>query len=237
VIGLEHIVKVYNGTYKELADKLGITASTVTDWISTRRPIPKNKLKALSEMFGKDEEIFQKELNEVEKLQIELDFLKMQSKKDAHQITLPFKDEYGFEYEVDRWIDPHEDERRIKTHELEIETVMLKLRQILYGEHYEFEAGNEGLKLLELIKRFTTILTEEAPESFSKSQKKEWLSKHNSRINALQMVMYFLGVYRKEWGKPFIKDGNLEHKFYDFFTEEDYIWSKEESKKYNPWDI
>ncbi|WP_338552532.1 helix-turn-helix transcriptional regulator [Paenibacillus sp. KS-LC4] len=60
MIGLEYIVRLYNGTYKKLAEKLGITPSTVTDWLSKRRPIPKAKLEALSKLFHLETEYFQK---------------------------------------------------------------------------------------------------------------------------------------------------------------------------------
>ena len=59
-------------TGKELADRLEVTPSTVSQWEKQVRPISKNRLPQLSEMFPEyDSAYFQKELNEVDKLTLE----------------------------------------------------------------------------------------------------------------------------------------------------------------------
>lgn len=92
IIGLEYIVKLYNGTYKELAEKLEITPSTVTDQLSKRRPIPNSKLEALSRLFKLEVEYFQKELTKIEEIELQLEYLNRVSKKDSFEIPDYFTD-------------------------------------------------------------------------------------------------------------------------------------------------
>lgn len=59
-------------TGKELAERLGVTPSTISQWEKQVRPISKNRLPQLSEIFSEyDPAYFQKELNEVDKLTLE----------------------------------------------------------------------------------------------------------------------------------------------------------------------
>lgn len=72
MIGLTYIMELEGITGKELADRLEVTPSTVSQWEKQVRPISKNRLPQLSEMFPEyDSTYFQKELNEVDKLTLE----------------------------------------------------------------------------------------------------------------------------------------------------------------------
>lgn len=72
MIGLTYIMQLEGVTGKELADRLGVSPPTVSQWEKQVRPIPKNRLPQLSEMFPEyDFAYFQKELNEVDKLTLE----------------------------------------------------------------------------------------------------------------------------------------------------------------------
>ena len=62
MIGLEYILKLWNITQQELADRLGIKRQNIDAWIRKQRPIPKKYLPVLSEIFNISEEYFQKEL-------------------------------------------------------------------------------------------------------------------------------------------------------------------------------
>ncbi|WP_433752317.1 helix-turn-helix domain-containing protein [Paenibacillus amylolyticus] len=134
MIGLEFIVKVYNGTYKKLAEKLGIASPTIMGWLSKKRPIPQSKLEALSKMFGIDEVYFQKELSEVEKIQIEINYLNRLSKRDSVQVPIQIIDEEGIKHEVFEMFDPHEQVIRAMHEELAIQKLILRLRGVLYNE-------------------------------------------------------------------------------------------------------
>lgn len=71
MIGLEYICKLFDVQFKDLADNLGISKQTVNSWTSKRRPIPKKYLPILSRKFNIPEKYFQKELNEVDELEIQ----------------------------------------------------------------------------------------------------------------------------------------------------------------------
>lgn len=76
MIGLEYILSVYNMQHIELAEKFGLKKQNINLWIKGKQSIPKKYLPALEEMFGINKEYFSKELNEIEKLEIQKEKLK-----------------------------------------------------------------------------------------------------------------------------------------------------------------
>lgn len=60
----------------ELAEKLGIKKQNINLWIKGKQRIPKKYLPVLEEIFGIKQEYFMKELNEIEKLEIQKEKLK-----------------------------------------------------------------------------------------------------------------------------------------------------------------
>ncbi len=60
----------------ELAEKLGIKKQNINMWIKGKQNIPKKYLPVLEELFGTKQEYFMKELNEIEKLEIQKEKLK-----------------------------------------------------------------------------------------------------------------------------------------------------------------
>lgn len=60
----------------ELAEKLGIKKQNVNLWIKRKQNIPQKYLPILQELFGIKSEYFSKELNEIEKLEIQKEKLK-----------------------------------------------------------------------------------------------------------------------------------------------------------------
>lgn len=60
----------------ELAEKFGLKKQNINLWIKGKQNIPKKYLPALEEMFGINKEYFSKELNEIEKLEIQKEKLK-----------------------------------------------------------------------------------------------------------------------------------------------------------------
>lgn len=72
MIGLEFLINIYGFKNKNIAESLDISSVTVHDWIKGKRKIPLARIKQLSKMFdGIPEEYFQKELDEVDKLNIQ----------------------------------------------------------------------------------------------------------------------------------------------------------------------
>lgn len=80
MIGLEYIVKEFHMSLTDVANLLGITRKSITNWTKGWQPIPKKHLGKLSDYFGVKAEYFQKELNEVEKLEIQ----KAKFQKESH---------------------------------------------------------------------------------------------------------------------------------------------------------
>lgn len=71
MIGLEYILGLYNMQHVELAVTLGIKKQNINMWIKGKQKVPKKYLPILQEIFGVDAEYFTKELNEIEKLEIQ----------------------------------------------------------------------------------------------------------------------------------------------------------------------
>lgn len=71
MIGLEYILHLYDMPHMELAEKLGIKKQNINLWIKGRQNIPKKYLPVLSDMFHLDAAYFQKELTDLDKLQIQ----------------------------------------------------------------------------------------------------------------------------------------------------------------------
>lgn len=80
LIGLEYILGLYNMQHVELADSLEIRKQNINMWIKKKQKIPKKYLPILKEIFGIDEEYFTRELNEIDKLEIQKEKLKMDLK-------------------------------------------------------------------------------------------------------------------------------------------------------------
>lgn len=87
MIGLEYILSLYNMQHIELADRLGIKKQNINLWIKGKQKISKKYLPVLEELFNINQEYFNKELTEIEKLEIQKEKLK----KDLNPII---KDSY-----------------------------------------------------------------------------------------------------------------------------------------------
>lgn len=80
MIGLEYILSLYNMQHIELAEILGIKKQNINLWIKGKQNIPKKYLPLLEEKFGIKKEYFIRELNEIEKLEIQKEKLKKELK-------------------------------------------------------------------------------------------------------------------------------------------------------------
>lgn len=70
MIGLEFICKLQNIEFKEVAERIGISPQSVSDWIKGRRKIPLKRAKQLSQIFDISPDLFGKELGEEERMEI-----------------------------------------------------------------------------------------------------------------------------------------------------------------------
>lgn len=76
MIGLEYILNLYNMQHIDLADKLGIKKQNINLWIKGKQKISKKYLPVLEELFNINQEYFNKELTEIDKLEIQKEKLK-----------------------------------------------------------------------------------------------------------------------------------------------------------------
>jgi len=78
--GLEYILGLYNFQHIELAEKLGIRKQNINLWIKGKQKIPKKYLPVLEDIFQLDTEYFTRDLNEIDKLEIQKEKLKSELK-------------------------------------------------------------------------------------------------------------------------------------------------------------
>lgn len=90
LIGLEYILSLYNMQYVELAEKLGIKKQNINMWIKRKQNIPKKYLPVLENLFGIKQDYFTKELNEIEKLEIQKEKLK----KDLKPVIKKYDEQF-----------------------------------------------------------------------------------------------------------------------------------------------
>lgn len=90
LIGLEYILGLFNMQHIELAEKLGIKKQNINLWIKGKQNIPKKYLPVLEDIFGIEQEYFMKELNEIEKLEIQKEKLK----KDIHPVIKEYEEKF-----------------------------------------------------------------------------------------------------------------------------------------------
>ena len=75
---LEYLVMIHEQSYSQIGRKLHITPQQFSDWIKKRRPIPEERLKALSDYFGVsteylvDDNSYAGELTPINKLDIQM---------------------------------------------------------------------------------------------------------------------------------------------------------------------
>lgn len=95
MIGLEYILNLYDMQHQTFAEKLGIKKQNINLWVKEKQSIPKKYLPVLSSMFGIDEEYFQKELTEVERLILQKEKLQ----KDLEPVIVGYQQQLSFENE------------------------------------------------------------------------------------------------------------------------------------------
>ena len=74
--GLEYILALYDMQHVELADRLGIKKQNINMWIKGKQNISKKYLPILEEIFSIKQEYFNKDIDEIDKLEIQKEKLK-----------------------------------------------------------------------------------------------------------------------------------------------------------------
>lgn len=109
IIGLEKIIKVFNFNANQIAKELGISRYTVYDWLKGRRKIPQERIEQLAEIPEfryVNKELFQKLVDDVDEIEIEIARSKYLSDRDSTEV----EDEF---YGVPVPIDPYAEDRQI----------------------------------------------------------------------------------------------------------------------------
>lgn len=76
IIGLEYILALYDMQHIDLAERLGIKKQNINMWIKGKQKIPKKYLPVLEGLFGINSDYFNKNIDEVDKLEIQKEKLK-----------------------------------------------------------------------------------------------------------------------------------------------------------------
>ncbi|MBS4536778.1 hypothetical protein GOQ29_14235 [Clostridium sp. D2Q-14] len=129
MIGLEYILGLYNMPHVDLAENLGIKKQNINLWVKRKQKIPKKYLPILEEFFGLNQEYFNKELSEIEKLEIQKEKLK----KDLKPVIKKHEEQFVIG-EVNDLVDvPVYDKEEINSIERSIEKAKLveKFKQAL----------------------------------------------------------------------------------------------------------
>lgn len=77
--GLGFVARTFKMSLTDISKELGVTSQTVNDWVKGKRKIPKKRLEQLELVFDLPEEYLvksEKDLNEVERLEIQMKYLK-----------------------------------------------------------------------------------------------------------------------------------------------------------------
>ena len=91
MIGLEYILNLYNFPHIELADKLGIRKQNINLWVKGRQNIPKKYIPVLEDLFDIGGEYFDRELTEIERLEIQKEKLK----KELEPVVMKYEQQFS----------------------------------------------------------------------------------------------------------------------------------------------
>lgn len=121
MLGLEYILNLYNMQHIELAEKLGIKKQNVNMWVKGKQSIPTKHLPKLSEIFGLDERYFSKELDEIDRLEIQ----KKKLKREIEPVIERYESQYRFDNSNSMSEVPIYDAEEINRLEMDIEKAKL----------------------------------------------------------------------------------------------------------------
>lgn len=89
--GLEYILNLYGMPHIELSEKLGIKKQNINLWIKGKQKIPKKYLPILEKEFGLSSEYFTRDLDEIDKLEIQKEKLKKELNPLIKEYDMQFK--------------------------------------------------------------------------------------------------------------------------------------------------
>lgn len=152
--GIVFILREFQMTKKELAERLDITPQSLNDWIIGRRKIPKARLEQMTQIFTLDEKYFMKDENEyteVERLEVRLSYFQ----KSKRFIRDPSINPYGF------WT--NEEEINRITGEIENKKLLLRIEQLIkdVGRAGEKDYNLKSTNNYNLLEKIEYVLSNE----------------------------------------------------------------------------
>lgn len=197
--------------YKELAEELGVSPASMNYWVKGKKKIPKERLEQLSQIFNLPSSYFQKELNRVEIIDVELAYYDKLSKEEMQTITetgFDYEEEEHFYYEVT--IDPYETERKYLRYKRVKEELLLQTENMLFKPVEVNNDDNENLNELMSVIRNASYM--EILEHFNRVFEKGELE----HIEVLQVMMEALCIFGN---KPSIANNSKLKKLADDMRE------------------
>lgn len=197
MLGLEYIARVFKMSYTDIAKEIGVTPQYVQSWVSIkdgkpRRNISEANLEKLSKLFGLPEDFFQKELNRVEMVDVQIAYYRKLAEEEGETIATPQIDrETGEVYEVEEFYNPYQEIIWKLNYRRNKELVLLETERLLFEQ---FEINNNDDDLDEFWKLLDGSVYTEILEMVNKLFKK----KSDRHIEVLQLLLELFFV----WGRP-----------------------------------
>lgn len=119
MLGLTYIRKIYGFSMDELAIKLEVSKQTISKWENLKIPISLDRVKQLSEIFSIPENYFSKELNEIEKLEVQ----KIKIINELKPVIVGYEQNYEFDKRNIISVPIYNTDKEIKQAELQIEKI------------------------------------------------------------------------------------------------------------------
>lgn len=132
IIGLEKVIKVFNFNANQIAKELGISRYTVYDWLKGRRKIPQERIDQLAkipEFRYLNKELFQKVIDDVDDIEIEIARSKYLSDRDSTEVEDEF---YGIPIPVD----PYAEDRQMLIELKDIVQEIERAKSLVFNKDY-----------------------------------------------------------------------------------------------------
>lgn len=215
MIGLEYVLKLFEMTQQDLADKLEIKRQNIDSWIRGKRNIPKKYLPTLANTFNIPEEYFQKELNYQDKEKIQM--MKLHGTNNLEELGYKVYDE---EYEPDELALENLDNSKKEKMQIYnqrrsdvIDKIQAKLNLGIEGQSYSADIYmhvlNRNEVILSLIEKFENIISDidgiiqekvidELLTSFELYQGKTLPEKYNPKNDFIEEYVNITTIVDKE---------------------------------------
>ncbi|PFF01366.1 hypothetical protein CN325_03740 [Bacillus thuringiensis] len=132
IIGLEKVINVFNFNANKIAKEIGVSRQTVYDWLKGKRKIPKERIDQLTEIPEfkyVNKELFQKEIDNVDEIDIEIARTKYRSDMDSEEV----EDEF---YGIPVTHDPYAQDRQLLYKMKEIVQEIERAKSMVFDMNY-----------------------------------------------------------------------------------------------------